>query len=91
VDIKSVSAQTLHEICRTLKSRRANDGYSYRTHHAGRNDLSDPSTWNLPVYHGSTWVATECIIQYLHTFPHYRDVLSQFGIDDQSMLKEGAT
>src|SRR3972149_8009762 len=80
MDAPTANGHTLNEICRALKRRRAEDGFSYRTHHAGRNDPSDPSTWDLPVRHCSSWIAALSVAQYLHTFPQYKDVLSQFGV-----------
>jgi hypothetical protein len=88
MDSTNASGKTLNEICRTLKRRRAEDGFSYRTHDAGRNDLADPSTWSLPVYHCSTWYLVSCIVRYLHAFPNYQSVLSQFGVDPQSIFSE---
>jgi hypothetical protein len=88
MDIADASGQTLNEICRTLKRRRAEDGFSYRTYDAGRNDPTDPSTWSLPVYHGSTWSSVSCIVRYLRAFPNYQSVLSQFGVDPQSIFSE---
>ena len=88
MNIADVNGQTLNEICRALKSRRAEDGFSYRTRHAGRNDPDDPSTWSLPVYHGPTWITALSIIRYLRAFPRYRDVLCQFGVDPKCILNE---
>ena len=88
MDIANASGRTLSEICRMLKSRRAEDGFSYRTHHAGRNDPNDPSTWSLPVCHGKTWLAALSIIRYLRAFPRYQDSLSQFDIDFKTILTE---
>ena len=88
MDIVNVDGQTLNEICRALKYRRAEDGFSYRTHHAGRNDPVDPSTWSLPVYHGSKWNTISSITRYLQAFPHYRDVLLQFDVDPDSLMAE---
>jgi hypothetical protein len=84
-----LNGRTLNEICRMLKRRRAEDGFSYRTHHAGRNDPADPSTWSLPVYHASTWTTALSISRYLRAFPQYREVLSQFGVDPDSVFVEG--
>ena len=88
MDIANVSGRTLNEICRMLKRRRAEDGFSYRTRDAGRNDPADPSTWGLPIYHGSTWSIVSCIVLYLRTFPKYQSVLSQFGVDPKSIFPE---
>jgi hypothetical protein len=88
MDLTKANGRTLNEICRTLKRRRAEEGFSYRTHHAGRNDPADPSTWSLPVCHGPTWITALSIIHYLRAFPHYCDVLSQFGVDIESILSE---
>ena len=85
LDIANLNGQTLNEICRMLKRRRAEEGFSYRTHHAGLNDPTDPSTWGLPVYHGSKWVTALSITRYLRAFPQYREVLSQFGVNFDSI------
>ena len=89
MNIADVVGRTLTEICRALKVRRAGDGYSYRTHHAGQNDPTDPSTWNLPVYHCPVWLARSSIIRYLIAFARYVDVLSQFGVAPDTILVEG--
>ena len=86
MDIASVDGRTLNEVCRALKQRRAADGFSYRTRHAGRNDPSDPSTWILPVHHSPTWIIALSVIRYLRAFPRYQDVLSHFGIDADSVF-----
>ena len=91
MNIANVNGRTLNEICRMLKRRRAEDGFSYRTHHAGQNDPEDPSTWNLPVGHGLTWITALSIVRYLRAFPRYRGVLSQLGIDLDSILAEDST
>lgn len=88
MDIRHASGRTLNEICRELKRRRAEDGFSYRTHYADRNDLTDPSTWSLSVYHGPTWITALGIIRYLRAFPRYQAVLSHFGIDVEGVLTE---
>jgi len=85
MNITNASSKTLNEICRALKRRRADDGFSYRTQHAGRNDPANPSTWSLPVYHYPVWIAKSSIIRYLLTFPQYQDVLPQFGINPESV------
>src|SRR5574341_2674093 len=87
MDITTINSRTLNDICRALKHRRVEDGFSYRTRHAGRNDPIDPSTWNLPVYHCPVWFARFSMISYLTAFPRYRDVLSQFRINPESVLK----
>lgn len=88
MDIANVNSQTLNEICRMLKRCRAEEGFSYRTHHSGKNDPKDPSTWSLPVCHGPAWITALSIIQYLRAFPRYQKVLSQFGINPKSILTE---
>jgi len=88
-DIADLNGRTLNEICRMLKRRRAEEGFSYRTHHAVRNDPTDPSTWSLPVYHASKWVTALSITRYLRVFPQYRDVLSRFGVNSDSTVLEG--
>ena len=88
MDIVSADGQTLREVCRTLKRSRTEDGFSYRTHHAGQDDPLDPSTWNLPVYHGAKWATIMSLKRYLRAFPKYQSVLSEFGIDVQSLFVE---
>ena len=88
MDVSSANGRLLNDICRALKHRRAKDGFSYSAHHAGRNDLNDPSTWNLPVYHGPGWLTKLSIARYLQAFPHYQDVLVEFGIDPSSIFVE---
>ncbi len=89
MNFSEANGQILNDICRALKLRRAEDGFSYRTHSAGRNDPDDPSTWNLPVYHCSVWIVKLSIIHYLRAFPHYCDVLPQFGINPESVFAQG--
>ena len=88
MDIANASGQVLNDICRMLKRRRAKEGFSYRTHHSGRNDPSDPSTWSLPVCHGPTWLTRLSIVRYLRAFPNYQDEIVQFGIDPASIFSE---
>jgi hypothetical protein len=88
MDIMNVNGRTLREICRTLKQCRAEDGFSYRTFNAGQDDPSNPSTWSLPVYHGSKWATMLNLKRYLQAFPKYQSILAQFGIDPQSLLVE---
>jgi len=89
--ITNVNSRTLSEICRALKLRGAEDEFSYRTRHIGQNDPDDPSTWNLPVYHCPVWFARFSIVSFLIVFPRYRDVLSQFGINPESISSQGST
>ena len=86
MNIEDVNSRTLNEICRMLKRRRAEDGFSYRTRHAGRNEPNDPSTWSLPIHHGPAWITSLSIVRYLQAFPRYRDVLAQFDIDPRSVF-----
>jgi hypothetical protein len=87
-----MNGQILNEICRMLKKRRAEDGFSYRTHHAGQNDPTDPSTWGLPVYHSSKWITVLSIIRFLRAFPQYQDVLCQFEVNPESIhIEDSAT
>ncbi len=88
MDIANATGRMLNNVCRALKQRRAQDGFSYRTRHAGRNDPSDPSTWSLPVCHGPTWLTELSIVRYLRAFPDYQDVLAQFDIDPVSTFVE---
>ena len=88
MDIASANGRILNNICRALKYRRAEDGFSYRTLHAGRNDPHDPSTWNLPVCHSPTWIIRLSIIRYLHAFPNHQDMLLYFDIDPVSIFTE---
>ena len=87
MDIANANGNIMNEICRELKRRRARDGFSYRAWHAGQNDPKNPSTWDLPVRHTTTWISALCIIQYLRTFPQYLNVLDEFNISiDEGLL-----
>ena len=82
--VDDATGRELHEICRALKYRRQHDGFSYRTNHDQPESATDPSTWELPVYHAPVWYTRQCVIHYVTAFPQYADVLTEHESDGSS-------